>query len=396
MICECGATVSVRGFPAHRRGKAHKAAIEKERNALEQAARYRDWMIESALTSSKVQFINGPPELLTAGVKDAGARRVLDDYFLDRGVDLLELINELDFRIPEGLSPAAVRAAEIIIGVLRKNGDLNSGGVTVFWEPQAWQAHEGDRFEIAANLVVVYDGGSHRMYFEPVNKEQYAAAREMRQALEKAGCYFEPLSHFFGGIYCHDVSWQEQRNDRQSALRLEDRFHVGQRVVFTRDAEHYPHIFVPAGTYGTVEGVGQDSVDVYPDGYPREHHGVPDEWNGCFVYSVDVDEHETPPFEPIENPALPPAHRDRSRDPNTPEDEIRRAFENSGEAPEDPDANLEIEVDFLGEPPDGPQWHVRARWSEWSHDGTSNYERDYRVEEVEVAGGQWAFEFVEL
>jgi hypothetical protein len=80
------------------------------------------------------------------------------------------------------------------------------------------------------------------------------------------------------------------------------KFKIGDRVRFYKSGEHYPHIFVPEGTMGTVEEVGygdEDSnqaVDVYPDDFPREA-----EWNGCFSYVPG--EGAPMPFEHITAPS---------------------------------------------------------------------------------------------
>ena len=115
----------------------------------------------------------------------------------------------------------------------------------------------------------------------------------------RIGVWLEGTTFFFRvvGDSAEDVS-----SDGGSLV-----FDHGQRVRFTEDGDHYPHIFVKAGTMGTVtseyEGDPEGPIWVSPDG----RGFVDDEWQGDFVWDGpgrgggdDV----TPPFEHVSEHAL--------------------------------------------------------------------------------------------
>lgn len=70
------------------------------------------------------------------------------------------------FAMPSDLSPAGQEAWKAIVTVLMATDpQMGTGGCTAFRSPKEW-AERGEKYGLESVLVVVYDGGSHRQFFE--------------------------------------------------------------------------------------------------------------------------------------------------------------------------------------------------------------------------------------
>lgn len=102
---------------------------------------------------------------------------------------------------PPGLSEAGERAWQTLVGFFKKNGLTYMGGGTAFYSPQEWAARKESVGDVAAILVVVYDGGEHRAAFEPEHRDDVRLSEQMTAALEKEGFYFERWYSWASGVY---------------------------------------------------------------------------------------------------------------------------------------------------------------------------------------------------
>jgi hypothetical protein len=106
---------------------------------------------------------------------------------------------EDNFSIPAGLSPKGKAAAEVILQVLKKDGADASGGCRVFYTPAEWKAR-GEQFGTNSELVVVYDGGDHAIYFD-YDHECYSAIDKMADALRPVGVFTEACTGWYSAVY---------------------------------------------------------------------------------------------------------------------------------------------------------------------------------------------------
>lgn len=100
--------------------------------------------------------------------------------------------------IPEGLSDVGRLAAQTIKDVLKKYDHMHSGGQQVFMSPQEWKEHGHPKTK--ALLVILHDGGDHRMYFDP-DEGCYGCVDRMAKALEKIGLYTELGSSWYSTVW---------------------------------------------------------------------------------------------------------------------------------------------------------------------------------------------------
>lgn len=114
-------------------------------------------------------------------------------------------------QMPEGLSPLGKKAYEAIMSHLRKNDATDTGGCKAFYSPQEWE-DRGERYGTGSVLVVVYDGGDHRRFFNldsafvynPVKGHDVACYdwhEGMGAALGEVGLYFEECTGWFCAVY---------------------------------------------------------------------------------------------------------------------------------------------------------------------------------------------------
>lgn len=105
---------------------------------------------------------------------------------------------DVTLAIPEGLSAAGRKAAETIIAILRRDDRADTGGCRAFYVPSEWAAL-GNKNVRGAELVVVYDGGVLRDYFEGAD---YAALRDRTIAtIADAGFRVERCNGYCSAIY---------------------------------------------------------------------------------------------------------------------------------------------------------------------------------------------------
>lgn len=101
--------------------------------------------------------------------------------------------------IPVGLSPKGRKAAEAILAVLRKYDATDTGGCDTFYSPKAW-LERGEQYGTNAELIVVYDGGAVRPFFE-WEGYGYSLIEEMNAAIDNAGCWTEKCTCWYSAVY---------------------------------------------------------------------------------------------------------------------------------------------------------------------------------------------------
>lgn len=184
---------------------ASKRQKVSERERLK-ALEARDWKLRKAVYQvrrcHRQVLGDAPPGLIEAAYMDPGARRVLDDWLLDRGIDVgAGDFDELDYMLPYGVSSGGREAWRVIMAFLKEHGLVYSGGACkVFYSPEEWAQKESVG-EIGAMLVVTYDGGAHRPVFAPDHRDDYVLQEQLTAALEREGFYFEQLYSWASGVY---------------------------------------------------------------------------------------------------------------------------------------------------------------------------------------------------
>lgn len=103
----------------------------------------------------------------------------------------------------ETLDGEALEAAKIIMSAMTSNfpndWELSGGGCKVFYSPEEWQ-ERGERYGDGSVLVVTYDGGDHKTFFN-YDYECNDSIAAMDNALLKAGYNHEPINHWSTAIY---------------------------------------------------------------------------------------------------------------------------------------------------------------------------------------------------
>lgn len=106
--------------------------------------------------------------------------------------------NDDTLAIPTGLSAAGRKAAKTIIAMLRREERTDTGGCRAFYTPAAWAAL-GNKNGRGSELVVVYDGGDLRDYFEAPD---YVDLRDrMVATMAAAGFRVERCNGYCSAIY---------------------------------------------------------------------------------------------------------------------------------------------------------------------------------------------------
>jgi hypothetical protein len=103
---------------------------------------------------------------------------------------------------PEGLSGAGKKAYRAIIKQLEKNGLTDSGGCKTFYSPQEWSAR-GEEYGKGAALIVVYDGGDIRYFFNSDTALEYgwSLIDGMQKALDAKDLWAEACTGWYSAIY---------------------------------------------------------------------------------------------------------------------------------------------------------------------------------------------------
>lgn len=93
----------------------------------------------------------------------------------------------------------AAPIAEVVYGVMARNGRPYSGGCRCFYTPEEWR-ERGEKYGLNAALIVCHDGGTQADYFNP-DKERYDLIEAMDATLADAGCWAEPCTCWYTAIY---------------------------------------------------------------------------------------------------------------------------------------------------------------------------------------------------
>jgi len=99
---------------------------------------------------------------------------------------------------PEGLSPAAVVAYELIVGFIRRH-KLSPGGVRTFYSPAEWKTR-GEHYLHGAELIIVCDGGSVKRAVLFAG-EDHRLREQFYVMLNQAGFHLEEGEHWYAGVY---------------------------------------------------------------------------------------------------------------------------------------------------------------------------------------------------
>ena len=101
--------------------------------------------------------------------------------------------------IPTGLSRKGREAATLILRHMKANGFESTGGCRLFYSPKEWE-ERGEPYGQGGLLVVVYDGGDARPFFEGY-ETRWAYSEPLREALAKIGVYTEAGTHWHSTVY---------------------------------------------------------------------------------------------------------------------------------------------------------------------------------------------------
>jgi hypothetical protein len=124
--------------------------------------------------------------------------------------------------MPDGLSEKGKAAYHTIMAVLKKHEATDTGGCKSFYSPAEWR-ERGERYGTESELIVVYDGGDLRRFFNmdaaysvdcmvaeqykaqghplPEGYKPYASYEGMQAELAKVGVFFEEATGWFAAVY---------------------------------------------------------------------------------------------------------------------------------------------------------------------------------------------------
>lgn len=106
-----------------------------------------------------------------------------------------------DFAMPDGLSEDGQKAWKAIVTLLMDDDPLMStGGCKAFRSPRFHLETQGEKYGKGSELIVVYDGGSHRPYFN-MDAGCYDLAERMSNVLESLGMYLEECTGWYAAVY---------------------------------------------------------------------------------------------------------------------------------------------------------------------------------------------------
>jgi hypothetical protein len=103
-----------------------------------------------------------------------------------------------DFACPKGLSEKGMAAYRAIMTVLAENDALHAGGCKVFYSPKEWRAR-GELYGRESELIIVYDGGDHRRFFNM--DEAYKDYNAMCDVLQPLDLFFEECTGWYAAVY---------------------------------------------------------------------------------------------------------------------------------------------------------------------------------------------------
>jgi len=128
---------------------------------------------------------------------------------LKRHLSLVRDMAETTSAMPADLDPLGKLAWRTIIEQMASHmapepvSKFWTGGCTSFYSPKRWR-ERGEQYGGTSLLIVVYDGGNLRSFFEPEDKFSLHVAEALRRALTAVGLYSEACTHWYSAIYVED------------------------------------------------------------------------------------------------------------------------------------------------------------------------------------------------
>jgi len=128
--------------------------------------------------------------------------------------------NTKNLAMPERLDTDGKRAYSTIKKYLDNFSHIETGGCQTFYSPKEWE-DRGEEYGIGSKLIVVYDGGDMRPYFnmdaaydghcmlaefyedvgDSLLNDPYHSYESMQSALRKEGLYFEECTNWYAAVY---------------------------------------------------------------------------------------------------------------------------------------------------------------------------------------------------
>lgn len=107
---------------------------------------------------------------------------------------------EHTFNMPENLSNSGQMAwAAIITLLMTDDPSMSSGGCQVFRSPEEHKSRYKEAYGLSSELIVVYDGGDHRPYFNYC--DSYETIQRVKNVLDPLDMFFEECTGWYGAIY---------------------------------------------------------------------------------------------------------------------------------------------------------------------------------------------------
>lgn len=103
---------------------------------------------------------------------------------------------------PKKLTRLGGKAHTTIMRVLKSCELTDTGGCKSFYSPKEWK-ERNERYGTESELIVVYDGGDLRPFFN-INEAMewgYTFSEKMRLALEEIGLYTEECTGWYCAVY---------------------------------------------------------------------------------------------------------------------------------------------------------------------------------------------------
>jgi hypothetical protein len=128
---------------------------------------------------------------------------------LKRHLSLVRDMAETDSAMPADLDPLGKLAWRTIVEQMASLmapepvSKFWTGGCTSFYSPKRWR-ERGEQYGGTSLLIVVYDGGDLRPFFEPEDKFSSQRAADLQRALTSVGLYSEACTHWYSAIYVED------------------------------------------------------------------------------------------------------------------------------------------------------------------------------------------------
>lgn len=124
---------------------------------------------------------------------------------VDCGARLIFVDGNPDLSCPEGLSDDGRKAHAKIVEVLTACELTYTGGCRAFYTPAEWR-ERGEKYGGESELIVVYDGGDLRHFFnlDTDMETGYVFITKMHEALEAIGFRSEECTGWYCAIYRND------------------------------------------------------------------------------------------------------------------------------------------------------------------------------------------------